>query len=95
MGTRVKIQSSKQSIPCLGAILNRKKKKVQKNEHYILQILNCCEEISTYLQYFCIGSFISRRYTKSFWLRQFFEKLGPQDEDVLVNSVMFIILKLS
>ena len=28
MGTRVKIQSSKQSIPCLGAILNRKKKRL-------------------------------------------------------------------
>lgn len=70
---------------------SEQKKKVQKNEHYILQILNCFEEISTYLQYFCIGSFTSRRYTKSFWLRQFFEKLGPQDEDVLANSVSCLL----
>lgn len=46
-----------------------KKKELQKNEHYILQILNYFEEISTYLQYFCIDSFTSRKYTKSFWLR--------------------------
>ena len=91
MGTRVKKQSTKQSIPCLGTILNRKKKELQRDEHYILQILNYCEELPTYLQYFCIGSFTSRRYIKCFWLRQFFERLGPQDEDVLVNSVSCLL----